>query len=145
MKKDLPVVTISTASKLSAEQLKSIQSQVEAKIGPAEYKQVVDPKVLGGLRLAIGDQEFDATISGKLEKLESQLQKVVVTTAVPLTAEQHEKITKALEEKVGAMAYSEVVDTTVVGGIKVLIGSRELDATVKGKLNRLKQLLLQTI
>lgn len=145
MKKELPVVTIITANKLSAGQLKSVQTLVESKVGEATYKQVVDTNVLGGLKLTIGDQEFDATISGKLEKLESQLQKVVVTTAVPLTAEQRKKITSALEEKIGAMDYSEVVDTTVVGGIKVLIGSKELDATVKGKLDRLKQILLQTI
>lgn len=145
MKKELPVVTIITANKLSAGQLQSVQTLVESKIGEATYKQVVDATVLGGLKLTIGDQEFDATIAGKLEKLESQLQKVVVTTAVPLTAEQRKKITSALEEKIGAMDYSEVVDTTVVGGIKLLIGSKELDATVKGKLNRLKQLLLQTI
>lgn len=145
MKKETPVITITTAQKLSASQLKDLTALVESKIGVAEYKEIVDPGVIGGLRIALGDQDFDATIAGKLKKLESQLLQVVVTTAVPLTAEQRKKIKTAIEAKLGSVNYSETVDESVIGGIKLLVGSRAFDGTVKSKLNRLKQLLLQTI
>jgi F0F1-type ATP synthase delta subunit len=145
MKTKKPVITITTAHPLSPEQLQMLKSLVESKVGPAEFKEVVDPSVIGGLRIMLGDQEFDATIAGKLKKLPSLLPKVVVTTAVPLSTEQREKIKTALEEKIGSLEYIENVDKTVIGGIKLLVGSKEYDGTIKGKLNRLKQLLLQTI
>lgn len=145
MKQQKPVITITTAQKLSADQLKELQALVESKIGTAEYTEVVDPSIIGGMRITMGDQDFDATIAGKLKKLESQLLKVVVTTAVALTAEQRKKITTALEKKFGSIDFNEEVDANVIGGIRLLVGSRAFDATVKAKLERLQQLLLQTL
>lgn len=145
MKKTVPTITITTAAKLSAEQLKELKTMVESKIGEANYEQVVDPSVLGGLKLQLGDQAFDTTIAGRLEKMESQLATAVVTTAVPLTTDQRKKLQAAIEKKYGSVALQEVVDDSVIGGIKVMVGSSELDATIKGKLDRLKQLLLQTV
>jgi F0F1-type ATP synthase delta subunit len=145
MKKEIPIITITTAQKLSAEQLKALQTLVASKIGEAEYKQVVDPGVIGGLRIAVGNQDFDATIAGKLKKVESQLLPVVVTTAIPLSAEQRKAIKSAIEARLGSVNYTETVDESVIGGIRLLVGSRAFDGTVKGKLTRLKQLLLQTI
>ena len=145
MKKELPVITITTAQKLDAAQLTELKTLVESKVGEAEYKQVVDAHVLGGLKITIGTQEFDATLAGKLKKLESQLTQVVVTTAVPLNDAQRKSISAALSEKTGSSNYTEVVDPNIIGGIKVLIGSTEYDGTLKGKLTKLKQLLLQTI
>lgn len=145
MKKEQPVITITTAQKLNAAQLQALKEMVEKKIGPAEFKLVIDEAVLGGLRITIGDQEFDATIAGKLKKLPSLLPKVQVTTAVPLSAEQRKKIQAALESKLGSMDYTELVDEEVIGGIKLLVGSKEFDGTIQGKLSRLKQVLLQNI
>lgn len=145
MKKELPVITITTAQKLDAVQMKEFKTLVESKVGEAEYKQVVDERVLGGLKIAIGNQEFDATLSGKLKKLESQLTQVIVTTAVPLSEAQRKTLATALEKKVGSGQYTEMIDPSVIGGIKLLIGSTQYDGTLQGKLVRLKQLLLQTI
>ncbi len=145
MPKELPVITITTAQKLDAAQLKELKTLVESKVGEAEYKQVVDAQVLGGLKITIGSQEFDATLSGKLKKLESQLTQVTVTTAVPLTDTQRAAVAQALEKKTGSSHYAEVIDPSVIGGIKLVIGSTEYDGTLKGKLIRLKGLLLQTI
>ena len=145
MKKELPVITITTAQKLDTAQLQELKKLVESKVGEAEYKQVVEPSVLGGLKITIGNQEFDATLSGKLKKLESQLTQVTVTTAVPLSEAQRKMISTALEQKVGSSQYTEVVDPSVIGGVKLLIGSTQYDATLKGRLQRLKELLLQTI
>lgn len=145
MPKELPVITITTAQKLDATQLKELKALVESKVGAADYQQIVDPSVIGGLKITIGSQEFDATLSGKLKKLESQLTEVTVTTAVPLTEAQRKTVAQALEQKIGSTQYKEIVDPSVIGGIKLLIGSTEYDGTLKGKLTRLKGLLLQTI
>lgn len=145
MSKQKPLITITTAHKLDAAQLKELQNLVASKVGEAEYKQVVDASVLGGLRITVGNQEFDATLAGKLQRLESQLTQVTVTTAVPLTDAQRKTIATALEKKVGSAEFKQVVDPSVLGGVKIVVGSTEYDGTVEGKLVRLKQLLLQTI
>lgn len=145
MPKQKPLITITTAHKLDAAQLKELQNLVASKVGEAEYKQVVDASVLGGLRITVGNQEFDATLAGKLQRLESQLTQVTVTTAVPLTDAQRKTIATALEKKVGSPEFTQVVDPSVLGGVKIVVGSTEYDGTVEGKLVRLKQLLLQTI
>ena len=145
MKKVSPVITITTAQKLIPSQVTTLKKMVASKVEDAEFKFVVDTGVIGGLRIMLGDQEFDATIAGKLKKLESLLPKVVVTTAVPLSTEQRKKIKAALETRLGSLEYIENVDEKVIGGIKLLVGSKEYDGTVKGKLTKLKQQLLQTI
>ncbi len=65
-----PKITITTAHKLTTEQLSTVKELITSKIGDSEYEQIVDESVLGGIRLTLGGQDFDATIAGKLEKLE---------------------------------------------------------------------------
>ncbi|MBP7768419.1 F0F1 ATP synthase subunit delta [Candidatus Woesebacteria bacterium] len=145
MTKQEPIITVTTAYKLSPKQIASITELVEQKIGAVQVTQVVDESVVGGIKITMGGQEFDATIAGKLEKLESQLQQVVITTAVPVTDAQRKIIKEKIESKMGPQTFEEIVDPSVVGGIKILIGSKEYDGTVKGKLQRLEQLMLQNI
>ena len=138
-------VTLITASKLSAEQKKAVVDSLDQKLGAVEIIEQVDPSVMGGLRIKIGSQEFDATIAGKLERLEVQVPEVRVTTAVELTDDQRSKIETAVEEKMGSALIVEEVNPSIIGGIRIVAGSKELDATVKGRLNRLRATLLQTI
>jgi F0F1-type ATP synthase delta subunit len=141
----MQTVTVTTASKLSKEQLQQVHSLVEKRVGKAKVEQVVDPAVIGGIRLTIGTQSFDATVEGKLERLETVQTKAKVTTAIPLTAAQRKKIAQALESKFGTSEFDEVVDPAVIGGIKLIIGSEELDGTVAGKLDKLKQHILKNL
>jgi F0F1-type ATP synthase delta subunit len=139
------VVTIITASNLSSSQKKEVLAELEQKLGSVELEEVVDPTVMGGLKIKLGNQEFDATVAGKLQRLESQVAEVVVTTAIELSSDQRAKIKKAVEERMGAIALVEQVDPTIIGGIRIVAGSKELDATVKGRLERLRSSLLQSI
>ena len=141
----LPIITITTATPLAAEQLKTIRELITAKVGPAEYSEVVDAAVLGGLKLTLGSQEFDATISGKLEKMESLLPEARVTTAVELTAAQRTTLITALEAKYGSVKLIESVDPSVLGGLKLLVGSTEIDSTIQGKVLRLKEQIISRL
>jgi F0F1-type ATP synthase delta subunit len=139
------VVTLITATKLSADQKKQVLSELEPKLGSVELDEVVDPSVMGGLKIKLGNQEFDATLAGKLQRLESQVPEVQVITAIELSTDQRSKIKKALETKLGPIALIEKIDSSIIGGIRIIAGSREIDATVKGRLTRLKNTLSQTL
>ncbi len=139
-----PLITITTAHALSAEHLATIKDLIAKKIGAAEYVEQVDESVLGGVKLTLGSQEFDATIAGKLEKLESQVPEAVVTTAVPLTKKQVATLTEGLQKKYAAFVLREVVQQSVLGGIKVSIGSKEIDATLQHKLQQVRRALETT-
>lgn len=138
-------VTITTTKKLTPEQLASIKSLVEPKLGKVSIEEVIDPSIIGGVKITVGGQEFDATISGRLEKLEFETDKIVVTSAIPLTKEQKDKIIATAEKKYGVSELQEVIDPRVLGGLKVRIGSKELDYTVRNKLTQLKLQLLEKI
>lgn len=139
-----PKITITTAHKLTTEQFATVKELITSKIGDSEYEQIVDESVLGGIRLTLGNQDFDATIAGKLKKLESQVPQAIVTTAVALTKKQLNTLTDALEKKYPAVVVHEVVDPAVLGGIKVTIGSREIDATLEHKLQQVRRALETT-
>jgi F-type H+-transporting ATPase subunit delta len=141
----MQTVTVITAAPLSKEQLSVVTQLVESRIGKATIKQEVDASVLGGVRLKIGTQEFDASVAGRLQKLERVSDLPVVTTAVPLTSAQKAHIAAALESKYGSTELTEVVDPEVLGGVKIIVGSEEFDGTIKGKLERIKQRMLQTL
>ncbi len=137
-------VTIITAQALTKEQLLSAQALVEKKLGKVTIVQTVDPTVLGGIQIKIGSQTFDATIAGKLEKIAALTSTPLVTTAVPLTDAQKKKIQQALTDKLGSGAFEEKIDTAILGGIKITVGSKEYDATIQNKLERIKQHMVHT-
>ncbi len=62
-----------------------------------------------------------------------------VTSAVPLTSEQLGNLKTALGQTLGQSAeVSTVVDPAILGGLKVRVGSRLFDASLKTKLDSLK-------
>ena len=140
------IVTITTAKKLTPQQRAEVQSEVKKKIGNEfQLKEIVDPSVIGGIKIAIGDREYDITIAGKLKELSTQAAVAQIITAVPLNSTQRQKIQKAIETKYGPMEITEIVDPTVIGGIKLRIGSREYDGTILAKIKKLRVQLKQQI
>lgn len=73
----MQTVIITTANKLSAAQFKKAQSVIEKKMKmdttDISYEQIIDPTVLGGIKITAGSKEIDATVQGKLEKIRKQL------------------------------------------------------------------------
>lgn len=68
---------------------------------------------------------------------------VVVTTAFPLEKKQKEKVLQIAQKVVGATTaeLKEVIDPTVLGGIKITFGGVEYDATLSSKLTVVQQQL----
>ncbi len=67
---------------------------------------------------------------------------VTVTTAVPLSEALRKEVATVVEKKfeLSAQEYElkEVVRPDVLGGISLTVDSKQYDATVRGKLNRLR-------
>jgi F-type H+-transporting ATPase subunit delta len=69
--------------------------------------------------------------------------KVELTTAVELSDQEAEEIVKQIEEASGrTVEATRSVDPGLVGGVVLQIGSMRLDASVRGRLERLRQELV---
>ena len=67
---------------------------------------------------------------------------VVISSAVELTSAQLEKIKKAILTKHGKdVQFSVKIDPSLIGGLTVTLGSRQLDGSVKGKVDQIKKIL----
>jgi len=64
---------------------------------------------------------------------------VTTTSAVALTPQQVKKITQAVENKNKGrkIELKQIIDLSVIGGLKITVGSQEIDATVYTKLEKL--------
>lgn len=73
--------------------------------------------------------------------------KVTVTSAVALTSSQVKKITDAVEKKhkESTVELKQVVDPSVIAGLKITVGSEEIDATVYSKLEKLHLQIKQSL
>lgn len=65
-------VVVKSAVKLDADQKAAVKKVAQDKLGKQDFEliEVVDPAVIGGLRLQINSRIFDATIRGKLSALQ---------------------------------------------------------------------------
>jgi F-type H+-transporting ATPase subunit delta len=95
-----------------------------------------------GLLAANGRAGGLASVITAFERLSAEHRGVVsaqVTTAVPLTAAQSKGVAQALRQALGKDPEIETrVDPAILGGIKVRVGSRLFDASLKSKLDSLK-------
>ena len=68
------VATVTSAAPLTDDESAAIRAQVEAMAGSTvELRTAVDPALLGGVTVQIGDKLVDASIRGRLERLRDQL------------------------------------------------------------------------
>ncbi len=69
-----------TAVPLSPAQIASLEAALQKKFGVKVRLQTrIDPDVLGGIQVRVGDKFIDATVRTKLERLSEQLKRVKVT------------------------------------------------------------------
>ncbi len=134
------LVTITSANPLTSAQKREINDLVSDKLGKdVKYQYLIDAHVLSGLKISIGNQEFDATLAGTLQKLEPRLEQVVVTTPVALTTKQRKFLLDGLEKKLGFLPQlKEVVEPQVLGGVRLRIASAEYDYTLAKRLDKLQ-------
>jgi F-type H+-transporting ATPase subunit delta len=66
--KNRAVATVRVAKPLSAEQRKRLRDALSKQIGrDVAIQEVIDPDVLGGVRVEIGDEVFEGTVSDRME------------------------------------------------------------------------------
>ena len=93
---------------------------------------LVDTRRTKELSLIVRDVQFYLAEAGSVSG--------VITTASTLSAETKKAIEKYIKNQTGAttVALDSLIDPSVIGGVKVSIPGRELDATVSRSLTVLK-------
>ena len=76
----------------------------------------------------------------KLVRLETQSRSVTVESATPLDAAQQQQILSTLAQQYGQGLTSEFkINTALIGGTRIQVGSDVYDGSVAGRLTRLKE------
>ena len=146
--KELLEVKVTTAKKLTSAEYQSISAILTEKLGSEIYmNKVVDPAILGGIIVQVGDKVFDASALRKLRKME------VVMDGIDIheySLQDTAKISDAMGDKLEN--YTVDVDLEEVGivekigdGIATVIGMKnamagemvELPNGVTGKISQL--------
>ena len=69
-----------------------------------------------------------------------------ITSARELTAQQREQIERILSSKLGKFVRANYeVDPALIGGVRARVASREYDASIRGKLENLRQHLVAAV
>jgi F-type H+-transporting ATPase subunit delta len=83
-------------------------------------------------------REFEALVAAEQQRLTVEL-----TTAYELSDDEATKILKKIEESSGrSVEATRKVDSALIGGIILQVGSYRLDASVRGRIDRLRQELV---
>jgi F-type H+-transporting ATPase subunit b len=93
---------------------------------------------------ALLDEFFSGVKSGKvvvLENADFKGESAEVTSALPLSKDEEERIKKDVLAKVGAQAVTFRVDPSILGGLVIKVGDKVLDNSVAGRLDGLRQSL----
>lgn len=69
-------VIVTTARSLEKAELATVEKFVSQRFSKtAQLKMIVDPAVIGGIKLQYGTEEIDATVAAKLSSVKQQLLK----------------------------------------------------------------------
>jgi F-type H+-transporting ATPase subunit delta len=91
----------------------------------------------------IGELDLVYDEWGRLLAREERLLELELTTAVELSEEEAERVVKEIEEASGRrVVATRSVDPTLIGGVVVQAGSLRLDASVRGRLEQLREELI---
>ncbi|NLB52715.1 MAG: F0F1 ATP synthase subunit delta [Syntrophomonadaceae bacterium] len=78
--KNITKADLISAQEVPEVEVKSLQEKLSASTGKTvQLKQTVDPSLLGGIKIRIGDQIMDGTIAKKLEMLKTQLKQAKIS------------------------------------------------------------------
>ena len=69
----------------------------------------------------------------------SGIVEAIVTSASALSADEKKSLQNSLASFGKTIAIKEVIDPTILGGVKIRVGDTRLDASIRKKLNTLKQ------
>jgi F-type H+-transporting ATPase subunit delta len=122
--------------RLSSDQLYSvIEGVMGSKLDP-EAKNFVEALIANNRLAALPE------ITSQFRELKNQSEgsaDAVIYSAFPLEGEQLKKLTKVLEERFKQHLTPEVViDTSLIGGVRVVVGDEVLDSSVRGRLDAMR-------
>jgi F-type H+-transporting ATPase subunit b len=135
------------AAKVEAEQAKQealgeLRGQIAALAMSAAQKLIGEALDEGRQRALINDF-FSGVESGKVVVLDGEKVSggsAEITSAVPLTDQEQEKVKQDVLAKLGGSAtVSFKVDPSILGGLVVRVGDRVLDGSVSGQLENMRQ------
>lgn len=79
IEKNIKKASVTSAIPLEAEHVQALTRLLEEETGNAILlEQLVDPALIGGLIVRVGDRQIDASVSGKLDRLEKHLKAGVI-------------------------------------------------------------------
>ena len=103
------------------------------------FKILIDKERISSLELI--QKSFKELLNEKNNILEGK-----AITAIPMSKEEIKKLEENLSSKYNANIILEnIVDETILGGVLVRLGNKEIDGTIKTRLENLKQELSQVI
>jgi len=71
--------TVTSAASLDTAELDALRKRLETMTGKhIKLRQTVDPELLGGLQVHVGDQLIDGSVKGRLERLRSDLTNIAI-------------------------------------------------------------------
>lgn len=70
--KNTHTITVETVVRLSDSQKKELTSLLKKKFGTDKYVSILNPSLLGGIRITVGSTQYDASLQGKLSQLRSK-------------------------------------------------------------------------
>jgi len=71
-------VTITTAVKLTAEQLKKLTTTIEKKYGKSAFETIIDPSILGGVIVTIGSHQIDNSYRTRIATVKQQIVTAII-------------------------------------------------------------------
>jgi F-type H+-transporting ATPase subunit delta len=73
--KGIEVATVYSVRELTADEKQNLQVSFAKRIGKntLQFENVVDPALLGGIKIRVGNTIYDGSISGKLHRIERKI------------------------------------------------------------------------
>jgi F-type H+-transporting ATPase subunit delta len=71
--------TVTSAAALDSAEIDALQARLESLTGKRiELSQAVDPDLLGGVQVRVGDQLIDGSVAGRLERLRTEFTNIAI-------------------------------------------------------------------
>jgi F-type H+-transporting ATPase subunit b len=121
--------------------LGDLRGQVAA-LSMAAAQKLVDVSLDEKHQHTLLEEFFSGVRSGKVIVLEDASLKgesAEVTSALPLTEDEKDRVRKDVLARVGAQAVTFRVDPSILGGLVIKVGDKVVDGSVAGKLEGLRQ------